>query len=624
MRYFAGVWSPRGDFNVAARIATRMADWFESRSIKAVSVKCSDDCRLVIGRKSMDSGVNHSDAFTKTRPECLFGDLELYNREEISERLGGFEKRNATATDLDIVNNWLARREIDGIRDIVGDFALGHLAGDHCSLTLICDHVGLRSLYWAIENGCLIFASSAAILKRINPAKFQPDERSLAWHALNISPGSNRSYITHVKRVIGGHMITFDRKLKPTTKRYWKPELRTPAITSFDEAVERLEEKVFRAVTLRCQLADKIGITLSGGLDSTLIANIAARRDPSRKVECFTSTKSVPDQEVFDETDWAEQVISAHRNLILHRSKGRSEDLLSGMKCAPLFQASPLRQITFFQKEALYREAHKSGASVIFSGTGGDEALSVWGMAGYRSLLLRGKLVEAWKEAKHRYGTNIEAAIHIFRALVSFTGLNKVMFSKQKRFENYYKKFPLAWEHIDFKAISDEFFSSGVIPSTPANSVREEIRNNLERSIQTGQFDIDLELPYRFELGFRYPLLDWQLLEAVLELAEHLIASVSANRKIMRALVSRSGSLGVSRRTDKGVFAPDFVTLFRQRSGEVEEILREMKHDPAWQHLYNHQSLVMPLENAVRWDRFDDIVERRIVPVQIARFLSYD
>ncbi len=189
---------------------------------------------------------------------------EIYNHAELRDRLGG---PFATGSDSEIALHVVDRLGTDGLHDMRGMYAVGVAtrAGD---LVLARDPLGVKPLYWA-----------------------RHDDRVLAASELVAFPESLRPL---VEEFPPGHHWTPARGLVPFV------DLRTdplgldappaPAYTDREEARVAVRETLVAAVRERMMADVPVGVFLSGGLDSSIVAAILARlAEPGSVVRSFAA-----------------------------------------------------------------------------------------------------------------------------------------------------------------------------------------------------------------------------------------------------------------------------------------------------------------------------------------------
>ena len=196
---------------------------------------------------------------------------EIYNYKEIRKRL---EKRHrfSTTTDSEVVvhllEDHLRKNSLLGaikrtVAEIDGVYALAIQDKQTGVTALVRDRIGVRQLYYADTKNIIAFASERKALWRIGVR--EPTRRIMPGCAIIISPeGQLQSFQV---------ADPIPPKVKITHK-------------TMASAVEGYRKALMESMEKRTQDFEKIGIIFSGGIDSVLVAYIAAMMVP--KVICYT------------------------------------------------------------------------------------------------------------------------------------------------------------------------------------------------------------------------------------------------------------------------------------------------------------------------------------------------
>ncbi len=180
----------------------------------------------------------------------LVGNGEIYNHESVRRALG--ENSYETKSDNEVALRLLERRGPDALGELEGMYAILFAPANGGSFVAARDPVGIKPLYWARRDEQVRFASELA--------SFDPEWRS-AVEAF--PPGHYWTPKDGLKRFA---------KAVPTAAVEAGPRPE-PTPEDLDETRETLVDSVHRQM-----MGDvPVGVFLSGGLDSTVIAAIAAR-----------------------------------------------------------------------------------------------------------------------------------------------------------------------------------------------------------------------------------------------------------------------------------------------------------------------------------------------------------
>ncbi len=250
-----------------------------------------------------------------------------------------------------------------------GDFALLVWDSEREEGLLARDQLGVRSLFLHESSGTLCFASELRHLVALLPRLPAPDPVGVAhWVTMSGRPGPGTLY-AGIRRLDPGAALLLDRE-GVRAHRYWTPRFAEPLDLPQAELVEGLREAIARAVARRLDPQGVTGVLMSGGLDSSAVAAVAAARAPSGAVAAYSA--EFPDHPAVDERELIEELRSA---LALG---GMSAEVRTGGLVASALEwieawRAPLTSWGEFWAGPLLRAASGEGVRMMLGGDGGDE-----------------------------------------------------------------------------------------------------------------------------------------------------------------------------------------------------------------------------------------------------------
>ena len=190
---------------------------------------------------------------------------EIFNYYELKKRYVQF--RLETNCDTELLAWGLDYFGLAFLNDIDSQHAFAYYNVKNKTLTLSRDHVGIKPLYYCETKQGLIFGSELKIFK--DKVSFDINWTALSCYAYTGVNALSQTYYKTIKRLLPGEIIEYDCKNKvlKKTKNFFKPS-RT---RTFD--VEEYRNVVKNVVSNSTLGIRKIGVPLSGGLDSTIIAH---------------------------------------------------------------------------------------------------------------------------------------------------------------------------------------------------------------------------------------------------------------------------------------------------------------------------------------------------------------
>jgi len=172
-------------------------------------------------------------------------------------------------------------------------------------LFLSRDRFGKKPLYWFFREGTFAFASElTALLEHPDSPRSISRKALLKFFAYALIPAPH-SAVEGIWKLPGGHNLVLDLGAAPVVKRYWRYELEIDeslARRSEASLAEELLERLDRAVKRRLMSDVPLGVFLSGGVDSTAIAALAARHVGAGTLRTFSIGFSEP---TYDESAFA-------------------------------------------------------------------------------------------------------------------------------------------------------------------------------------------------------------------------------------------------------------------------------------------------------------------------------
>lgn len=304
---------------------------------------------------------------------------EVYNFKEIKQKLKKhrFKSHSDTEAIIHACEEWGIPWAIE---KFVGMFAFALYDSRRKKLFLVRDRFGVKPLYYALQEGRLLFASEIKAMLALNLLE-RSMNRSALWHYLSfLSTPAPQTLFEGVYKVPAGFYLEVDlteRTPETALKRYWSLEEVELDYSVSERAASSLLERLFlKSMEYRMVSDVPVGVFLSGGLDSSIVAAMA-HRNSGEKMKTFNVSFDIPE---FDESKWA-RLVSEHLNTEHHEVHIGKKDAMELFGKLAYIQDEPIADPVCLPLYYLSRAAHKQGIKVIQVGEGGDEAFC--GYLGY-------------------------------------------------------------------------------------------------------------------------------------------------------------------------------------------------------------------------------------------------
>jgi asparagine synthase (glutamine-hydrolysing) len=327
-----------------------------------------------------------SDAASQPMIDPITGNVmilngEIYNYIELRRRLTTAGHHFRSTGDSAVMLRALSVDGPEGINTLRGMFAFALWNVSDRSLLIARDPLGIKPLYVAQNNDpggpwSLAFASEVRALlasgllgkPKLNPAA----AASMVWNGFMVAPNTA---VRQIESLMPGELRIYDRRGTQAQQKYYRVPDRQDQMNVVDE--NELAQVLQESVRVHLVSDVPLGIFLSGGIDSSAVANLA-QKAAGDQVSTFTLSF---DEAEFSEGAIARQVSDAigtqHRDLVL--SEGQ---FISRLDAA----LDSLDQPTFDGLNSYYMShaVRDAGFKVALVGSGGDELFG--GYSSFRDL----------------------------------------------------------------------------------------------------------------------------------------------------------------------------------------------------------------------------------------------
>lgn len=219
---------------------------------------------------------------------------EIYNYQELKKKYLA-DIQLLTHSDTEVLLHLLIIVGVKAVDEINGDFAFAFLNLDTGLFWLFRDRLGVKPLYYWQQGPTLAFGSEIkSILSMGVEAQLNRQELG-AYFAFKFVPGQETLF-SGIKRLPPAHYLEYNLLTQhQSLHAYWALPRQGQNLGTFKETAEELKSLIKDASRLRLLADVPVGIMLSGGLDSTIIAH--AIKDHARVVH-YCSSKIASDLKV--------------------------------------------------------------------------------------------------------------------------------------------------------------------------------------------------------------------------------------------------------------------------------------------------------------------------------------
>ncbi len=298
---------------------------------------------------------------------------EIYNFLRLRERL----EREGNAPnwrghcDVEILLACIEAWGVENaLRESIGMFAFALWDAREQTLSLVRDRAGVKPLYYSLDAKSVLFASELkALAAHPRFDRAIDNEAAALYEQFQYVPGPWSIYRA-AKKLEPGRILTISKSGARVTT-YWDAIETAERATTFtgseEDAVDAVEQLLIDSISLRVIADVPLGVFLSGGIDSSLVAAIMQRQQ-SAPIHTFTMGFDDPR---FDEAPFgravAKHIGSHHQELYV-----TVDDALRVATEMPRIYDEPFADTSAIPTYLVSRMARKN-VTVALSGDGGDE-----------------------------------------------------------------------------------------------------------------------------------------------------------------------------------------------------------------------------------------------------------
>lgn len=312
---------------------------------------------------------------------------EVFDHERLRRRLEAAGHCFATGSDCEVLVHLFEERGHSCMHELNGQFAF--VVHDTVTGRLFAarDHAGIVPLFHAVVDGLFLFGSEIKAVLAHGGLSRRLDLVGLDQTLSLTGPVSPRTAFQGVHSLPGGSWLEVGDGLRePRIQQYW--DLRPPSAEEraaqvgpgdVDAVVDELGAALHRAVIRRTQGDLPVGLYVSGGLDSAVVASVLVAADAGR-VRRRSFGVAVADPRL-DETGHQRRV-ACHLGLDHHHVPFRGDDVVELLPRAVWHAECPLKETIDAGALALSGRVRDEGVKVVLGGQGADELFA--GYVGYR------------------------------------------------------------------------------------------------------------------------------------------------------------------------------------------------------------------------------------------------
>jgi asparagine synthase (glutamine-hydrolysing) len=354
----------------------------------------------------IDLSTGHQPMFNSDNSISIVFNGEIYNYKEVKERLITEHKVFfRTTSDTEVILKGYEVWGTDVLKYLNGMFAFSVYDQKKSRIFIGRDRFGEKPLYLYKDDEQVLWASELKSIIELKPELKEISSQGLnLFLSLTYIPAPYTIYKNISKLRPGCFILLNATDLSIVESAYWDIDLETIVdINDYEEAKIQLRSMLFDSVEKRMIADVPIGVFLSGGVDSTIIAAIMSKHSDS-PIKTFSIGYSNPK---YDESARA-KIVSKHIKSEHHEYTLDYADILQDLDKVVLNYDEPFSDSSCLPTYFVSQKAAEH-VKVVLTGDGGDEVFG-----GYNKYLL------------HSYGKVYASFIPKILRRIILSGLERV------------------------------------------------------------------------------------------------------------------------------------------------------------------------------------------------------
>lgn len=572
----AGILTPAGGEQPTAALAAQIAS-LRHRGPDDSGTWHDPEGRVHLGHTRLAvldlSDAGHQPMLSRSERFVVVFNGEIYNFPSLRKELEGRGYDFRSQSDTEVL---LGAVEVFGIHDtvsrLIGMFAFFVYDRKEKKGWLARDRFGEKPLFLYQRNGMVAFASEIKALKRCGFFQFALNECAVPEYLAFGFSWSEETLYEGITRVMPGQLVCVDAETGAVSlDDYWnaaenlaRVQETSPFSGSFDDAVDKLDELVNKAVEAQRLSDAPLGAFLSGGVDSSLISAVAQAQS-ERPVSTFSIGFADPR---YDESGYA-RAVARHIGSDHHEWKVSSTDVLDMVP--ELFHAY---DEPFFDSSAipmlLLSRFARQHVTVALSGDAGDELF-----LGYNRYARVQRLWRWSRLLPHpAKGLSRSVAAALSRSSVT-SPLRRVTDLVSVAGSHSPSELNCILQVLDRSEYHKWCGSQGHGRRHSHAGLSAARIDDIERYLAGDILAKVDRASMRYSLEARVPLLDPDIVDFSMTLPVDYLRSGGEGKRVLRALLRRYVPENTCNPGKKGFSVPLSSWLKRELSGWVDEVLRD-------------------------------------------------
>jgi len=228
----------------------------------------------------------------------LTADVRLDGRRDLIAKLENKlgTPLKTTLNDAELLLHSYEAWQDDCVKHLLGDFAFAICDAKRERLFCARDQLGVRQFYYSANEDLFVFSNTLNCLRQHPRVSNKLNELAIGDFLLfGLNQEKETTVFADIQRLPKAHILVVSRE-GVSLREYWTPSTSLVQYKKEDDYIARFRELLNTAVADRLR-TQRVGISLSGGLDSSAVAASAIKSKPEISACCVVYDSAFPDEE---------------------------------------------------------------------------------------------------------------------------------------------------------------------------------------------------------------------------------------------------------------------------------------------------------------------------------------
>lgn len=239
----------------------------------------------------------------------------LDNAQDLIDRLGIHTPPKGPVSQAEVAWALFRSYGLEGFRYLSGQFSLALWDDENDRLVLARDRWGARTLYYIRVAGRILFASEYKALLSIPGVPARCNREAILYAVRTRQGNPTMSFLEGVEIVPRGSSLVLEKNVTRTA-RFWDIRINLSA-RSEEEHAAAVQSALLEAIRRQTAPLSRLGLALSGGLDSAVVLAVMRHMAPEKVIHTFSAGYGPDDEEIVGARAAAEYFRTEHHDVFM-------------------------------------------------------------------------------------------------------------------------------------------------------------------------------------------------------------------------------------------------------------------------------------------------------------------